>query len=613
MPDISFDYKNFLKTVPNRPGSYRMYSDEQTVIYVGKAADLKKRLSSYFLKQVGIKTAALIRHIHHIEFTVTFSEAEALILENELIKKYQPHYNILLRDDKSYPYLLLTKDKHPGLFFHRGPRRRMGDYFGPYPDVTAVRESMKLIQKLFPIRQCADNVYEHRSRPCLLAQIGKCLAPCVLMTEAQEQNYALQVEHVRMFLKGQDQALLNDLRTQMEQLSASLNFEAAAKVRDQMLSLRKVQEQNSISGDLMFDIDVLAAVIKEGIACVHALFIRHGRVIGTRSYYPEIQKEDEEDDVLEASLNQFYLNKNFGDMYPKEIVLQISEDRDLSVLALALKQVSGREIKFLRSVRAERAKYLRLAVENANASLQAKLTSHLTAEKRIRALEKLLHINNVKHMECFDISHTMGELTVASCVSFNREGPDKQRYRRFNIEGITPGDDFAAMHQVLSRRFKNPDDALIPDLVFIDGGQGQLRQAEEVIATLFKETSTKAPLLVAVAKGEGRKEGLETLIMGYSHEQYHLSLEDPALQLVLHIRDESHRFAITGHRGRRLKARVHSPLENIVGVGPKKRKALLERFGGMRELVRAGVDEIKKVPGFSEDLAQNVYDALHAL
>lgn len=613
MPDISFDYKNFLKTVPNRPGSYRMYSDEQTVIYVGKAADLKKRLSSYFLKQVGIKTAALIRHIHHIEFTVTFSEAEALILENELIKKYQPHYNILLRDDKSYPYLLLTKDKHPGLFFHRGPRRRMGDYFGPYPDVTAVRESMKLIQKLFPIRQCADNVYEHRSRPCLLAQIGKCLAPCVLMTEAQEQNYALQVEHVRMFLKGQDQALLNDLRTQMEQLSASLNFEAAAKVRDQMLSLRKVQEQNSISGDLMFDIDVLAAVIKEGIACVHALFIRHGRVIGTRSYYPEIQKEDEEDDVLEAFLNQFYLNKNFGDMYPKEIVLQISEDRDLSVLALALKQVSGREIKFLRSVRAERAKYLRLAVENANASLQAKLTSHLTAEKRIRALEKLLHINNVKHMECFDISHTMGELTVASCVSFNREGPDKQRYRRFNIEGITPGDDFAAMHQVLSRRFKNPDDALIPDLVFIDGGQGQLRQAEEVIATLFKETSTKAPLLVAVAKGEGRKEGLETLIMGYSHEQYHLSLEDPALQLVLHIRDESHRFAITGHRGRRLKARVHSPLENIVGVGPKKRKALLERFGGMRELVRAGVDEIKKVPGFSEDLAQNVYDALHAL
>lgn len=613
MPDISFDYKSFLKTVPNRPGSYRMYADEQTVIYVGKAADLKKRLSSYFLKQVGAKTAALIRHIHHIEFTVTFSEAEALILENELIKKYRPHYNILLRDDKSYPYLLLTHEEYPSLYFHRGPRRRSGDYFGPYPDVSAVRESMKLMQKIFPIRQCSDNVFKHRSRACLMAQMGKCLAPCVPMSVQKAQEYSLQVENVRMFLKGQDQELLNGLGKRMEELSSELRFEEAAKIRDQVFALRKVQEQNSISGDLMFDIDVLGAAVKEGMSCVHVLFIRHGRIMGTRSYYPEIQNGDDENDVLEAFLNQFYLSEALGEMYPKEIVVPLPADRDPSVFKEALRKVSGREVKLVNSVRGERSKYLRLALENAQASLQSRISSKLTADKRIRGLEKLLGLKEIAHMECFDISHTMGELTVASCVSFNREGPDKQRYRRFNIDGITPGDDFAAMHQVLTRRFKNPDDALVPDLVFIDGGRGQLHQAEEVIDELFEKASVRAPLLVAVAKGEGRKEGLETLIRGYTHEEYHLSLEDPALQLILHIRDESHRFAITGHRGRRLKARVHSPLENIAGVGPKRRRALLERFGGMRDLVRAGVDEIKKVPGFSQELAQSVYDALHSL
>ncbi len=613
MPDITFDYKSFLKTVPNRPGSYRMYSDEQTVIYVGKAADLKKRLSSYFLKQVGAKTAALIRHIHHIEFTVTFSEAEALILENELIKKYQPHYNILLRDDKSYPYLLLTKDKHPGLFFHRGARRKIGDYFGPYPDVSAVRESLKLMQKLFPIRQCADNVYEHRSRPCLMAQIGKCLAPCVSMTPSQEENYRSQVENVRMFLKGQDQELLQSLRSRMEQLSSELKFEEAAVIRDQVLALRKVQEQNSISGDLMFDIDVAASIVKEGMSCVHVLFIRHGRIIGTRSYYPKLSVTEDENDVLDAFLTQFYLSDQRGQMYPKEIITSLPDSWNVAPLQDALKKVSDRDIKILCNVRTERAKYLKLALENAKVSLNAKLASAVTAKNRIDGLEQLLKISDVQHMECFDISHTQGELTVASCVSFNREGPDKQRYRRFNIEGITPGDDFAAMHQVLSRRFRCPEEASVPDIVFIDGGRGQLHQAEEVVAELFANTTVKAPLLVAVAKGEGRKEGLETLIRGYTHEQYHLSLEDPALQLVLHIRDESHRFAITGHRGRRLKARTHSPLEEIQGIGPKRRKALLQTFGGMRELMRAGVDEIKKVPGFSDELAQSVYDALHSL
>ena len=292
MPDISFDYRSFLKTVPDRPGSYRMYGDENTVIYVGKAKSLKKRLSQYFLKQVNLKTSALIRHIHHIEFTVTFSESEALILENELIKKFQPRYNILLRDDKSYPYLLLTAHRHPGLYMHRGSRRIQGEYFGPFPDATAVHESLKLLQKLFPIRQCADNVYEHRSRPCLMAQIGKCLAPCVAMTPEAEENYTRQVENVRMFLKGRDQDLLNSLSDRMQKLSDAMRFEDAAKVRDQMLALRRVQEQNSISGDVMTDIDVVAHAVREGTACVHVLFIRHGRIIGTRSYYPKITDSD---------------------------------------------------------------------------------------------------------------------------------------------------------------------------------------------------------------------------------------------------------------------------------------------------------------------------------
>ncbi len=612
MADITFDYKSFLKTVPNRPGSYRMYGDENTVIYVGKAKDLKKRLSQYFLKDVNLKTAHLVAHIHHIEFTVTFSETEALILENNLIKKYQPHYNILLRDDKSYPYLLLTKGKHPGLYYHRGARKREGDYFGPFPDANAVRDSLKLLQKIFPIRQCADNVYEHRSRPCLMAQLGKCLAPCVKMTPEQERGYAAQVENVRLFLRGRDQELLNSLSERMEQYSEKLDFENAAKVRDQLLSLRRVQESQSVSGDLMVDLDVVAHAFDGGMCCVHVLFIRRGRIIGTRSYFPKLNRDESEGEILPAFLEQFYLSPTRGQMFPKEIIVdELSED--LGPLTEAVKQISAHEVRFVSEVRGERARYQRLAKENARASLNARLASHNTAKQRIEDLERILGVAGVQHMECFDISHTMGELTVASCVSFNREGPDSSRYRKFNIEGITPGDDFAAMHQVLTRRYKDPKTSEIPDIVFIDGGKGQLKQAEEVIGALFKDSGVNPPLLVAVKKGEGRKEGLETLIRGYSHEEFHLNLSDPGLQIVLHIRDESHRFAITGHRGRRQKARTHSQLENIAGVGPRRRQALLQHLGGMREVLRAGVDDLIKVPGISRELAEQIYDSLHDL
>lgn len=611
----SFDYKAFLPTVPERPGSYRMYGDEETVIYVGKAKNLRRRLSQYFTREVGAKTAALVSHIHHIEFTVTFSESEALILENNLIKQYQPRYNILLRDDKSYPFLLLTSsDKHPGLFYHRGPKRKKGEYFGPFPDATAVRASLKLLQTLFPVRQCADTVYAHRSRPCLMYQLGRCLAPCVPQDEEGERRYQEQVRLLKLFLKGRSQEVLHDLTATMEAQSQALQFEQAAKTRDQLLALRRVQEGNSVSGEVSADLDIVACVLSEGTACVHVLFIRNSHVLGTRSYFPGNVEGNDEGAVLEAFLSQFYLADDRGALLPQEIIL----DRELpgesvKTLSEALAAQVGHEIRIGGEVRGERGRYLKLACENARSALSSRLSSQATALQRVTALEEILGLEHIERIECFDISHTMGELTVASCVCFNRDGPLSSRYRRYNIEGITPGDDFAAMHQVLQRRYRDPEDGENPDLILIDGGKGQLHQAEEVLSELFKDRAELMPLMVGVAKGEGRKEGLETLIRGFTHETYNLTLASPALQLVLHVRDEAHRFAITGHRARRAKARTTSTLENIPGVGDKRRHALLTHLGGMREVMRAGVDELSKVPGISPELAQQIYDSLHDL
>ena len=607
-----FNAKAFLKTVPNQPGCYRMYDIKGTVIYVGKAKDLKKRLSSYFLKNVNsVKTKALVSNIASVEFSVTFSETEALILENNLIKQYQPRYNILLRDDKSYPYLFLsTKQQHPGLYYHRGPKKIEGDYFGPYPDSSAVKDSLRLIQKLFPIRQCTDTVYANRSRPCLMAQIGKCLAPCVAMTQKQEQNYQRQVNLVKLFLKGQNQELLNTMTEQMQDLSKSLQFEEAAMVRDQILALRRVQEAQSVSSDNIYNIDVIACNIVGGLACVHILFIRDGRIIGTRSYYPKMPKNIETKELLSSFLEQFYLAKMRDNMLPNEIVIDETLD-NVTLLQDAIYEIYNKKIKIVNNVREAKLKYLKLAKANVEASLKSKGASLSTAKNRIEALERLLNIKNVERMECFDISHTLGENTVASCVVFNREGPDTSRYRRYNITGITPGDDFAAMHDVLTRRYKDPTKSENPDIIFIDGGKGQLSQAEEVISNAFNKAKMQVPLIVGVAKGEGRKEGLETLIIGFSRVEYVLGLSDPALQLVIHIRDESHRFAITGHRAKRAKARSTSTLESIQGVGAKRRKALLEHLGGRREIVAAGVDELAKVPGISKQLAQKIYDSLH--
>lgn len=612
--ESSFDAKAFLKTVPHKPGCYRMLNAKNEIIYVGKAKDLKKRLSSYFLKNIKVKkTIALVSHIHSIEFTVTFSETEALILENNLIKENLPKYNILLRDDKSYPYILLTNSKHPALFYHKGVKKDLGEYFGPYPDSGAVKASLSLMQTIFPIRQCKDSVYKYRSRPCLLAQVKKCLAPCVFTTEKEEEQYKEVVNQVRLFLKGQNQELLNELTKSMQKHSESLEFEEAALVRDRLLALRRVQESQSIDSENKYDIDVVGYECNANLACVHILFIREGRILGTRSYYPSFTKNNSKDELISSFLAQFYLSNNRDNMYPKEIIIP-NDFEDREILESAIKEVSNKNIKIVYEVRKDRAKYLTLAMFNAKESLKARIQSKTTAKDRIESLETLLNISNVERMECYDISHTQGENTIASCVVFNREGPDSKNYRRYNITNITKGDDFAAMHQVLTRRFKNvrsDDYSTIPDIVFIDGGLGQLKQAEEVLSSSFKDSGKDMPLMVGVAKGEGRKEGLETLILGFTHKRINLSLEDLALQLIIHIRDESHRFAITGHRLKRSKARTTSSLEQIEGVGRVRRKALLEHLGGMREVKAAGIDDLAKVPGISHELAIKIYNALH--
>lgn len=607
-----FDHKAFLAAVPHQPGVYRMLSSEGEIIYVGKAKDLSKRLASYFRRDPGSeKTRALVRQICHIELTVTHTETEALILEHNLIKQHQPRYNILLRDDKSYPYILLTQHAHPRLAFHRGARKQAGEYFGPYPSGGAVRESLHLMQKLFPIRQCEDAVYANRSRPCLLFQLKRCSGPCVpgLVSDA---DYLAQVELARLFLQGRDQQVINDLVSRMEEASQQLAFETAARYRDQLLALRKVQEQQSVSGHVLDDLDVIGSALDQGMASIHVLFIRQGKVLGSRNYFPRLPAESDADEVVHAFLSQFYLSGQSGRQIPAEVLLDVALE-DEEALADTFSQEAGYTVRVSSRTRSERARYIRLATTNAQSALASKLSHKSTQLARFIQLEELLELSRpIQRMECFDISHTFGEKTVASCVVFNREGPFTSEYRRFNIHGIKGGDDYAAMEQALDRRFgKQQTPEQVPDILFIDGGKGQLARAEEIIARHQDKFSGKQPLLIGVAKGESRKPGLETLIIGETHEELHLSNDLPALHLIQHIRDESHRFAITGHRARRDKARKVSTLEAIPGVGPKRRQALLKFLGGLQEVKQASIDDLAKVPGISQELAERIHDALH--
>lgn len=605
----SFDSISFLKTVTNQPGVYRMYNTEAEVIYVGKAKDLKKRLSSYFRKKIDSeKTRALVSHIDKIDVTVTHTETEALILEHNYIKQYLPKYNVLLRDDKSYPYIFISGHRHPRLSMHRGAKKRKGEYFGPYPDSGAVRETLHLIQKIFPVRQCEDTVYSNRTRPCLMYQIGRCAGPCV-STIISDDDYAELVSYVRLFLQGKDKQVLEILIEKMEKASMTLRFEDAAKFRDQIQAIRRVQEQQFVSEDSMDDMDVLGFAQEKGIACIHILMIRQGKVLGSRSHFPKIPQNTSQEEVFESFLSQYYLSHNEARTIPSRIILNEGLLVDAKPMQDALAQLAGRKVTFHVNPTGTRGRYLKLSNTNALTAITTKINHKMTINQRFKALQDELGIENILRMECFDISHTMGESTIASCVVFNQEGPVKQEYRRYNITGITGGDDYAAMGQVLERRYgKQLDVDKIPDIIFIDGGKGQLNRAHEIM-TLCWQDWPKRPRLIGIAKGVTRKPGLETLIT-IDGDEFHLPSDAPALHLIQHIRDESHNHAIAGHRAKRGKTRRTSALEGIEGVGPKRRQALLKYMGGLQELKRATVEEIAKVPGISHSLAEIIYQTL---
>ncbi|MDP8772954.1 excinuclease ABC subunit UvrC [Serratia sp. IR-2025] len=604
-----FDAKAFLSTVTSQPGVYRMYDATGTVIYVGKAKDLKKRLASYFRQQVSSrKTETLVKNIAQIDVTVTHTETEALLLEHNYIKLYQPRYNVLLRDDKSYPLIFLSADTHPRLAVHRGAKHAKGEYFGPFPNSYAVRETLALLQKLFPIRQCENSVYRNRSRPCLQYQIGRCLGPCVAGLVSEEE-YRQQVDYVRLFLSGKDQQVLHQLIARMEEASKLLNFEEAARIRDQIQAVRRVTERQFVSGD-SDDLDVIGVAFDAGMACLHVLFIRQGKVLGSRSYFPKVPGGTDMSEVVQTFVGQFYLQGSQARTLPGEILLDFSlPEKDL--LAESLSELAGRKIQIQSKPRGDRARYLKLARTNAATALTTKLSQQSTIHQRLAELAKVLNLTEINRMECFDISHTMGEQTVASCVVFDGNGPVRAEYRRYNISGITPGDDYAAMTQVLKRRYgKALEEKKIPDVIFIDGGKGQLGMAIDVLKSLNVTWDKNKPLLIGIAKGADRKAGLETLFFVPEGEGISLPPDSPALHVIQHIRDDSHNHAITGHRQRRAKVRNTSALELIEGVGPKRRQVLLKYMGGLQPLLNASVEEIAKVPGISQALAEKIYNAL---
>ncbi len=585
-----------------------MYDAQGSLLYVGKAKNLKKRLSSYFRKTgLAPKTAALVGRIAQVETSITANETEALLLEQTLIKQSRPPYNILLRDDKSYPYVFLSEGAFPRLSIHRGAKREKGRYFGPYPSALAIRESLSLLQKTFHVRQCEDSYFRNRSRPCLQYQIKRCKGPCVAGLVSQEE-YAEDVRHSAMFLEGRSNALANELSSAMEQAAQRLDFEQAAMLRDQIGMLRRVQDQQSMeSGN--GDVDVVAAMVNPGGACVHVISVRGGRVLGSKNFFPQVAIEESVTDVLEAFLAQYYLGSSERDL-PQEVIVNAALESS-EALTGAIAEARGRELGISYRVRGIRARWQKLAVTNAEQALAARLANRQHLAARFEALAEALKMDEIpQRLECFDISHSSGEATVASCVVFGPEGPLKSDYRRYNIDGITAGDDYAAMHQALTRRFAKAVDGegKLPDVLLVDGGKGQLAMAREVL----QELSAPDMLLLGVAKGSTRKPGLETLYLNDPTNEFTLSGDSPALHLIQQVRDEAHRFAITGHRARRAKARTTSRLEDIAGIGPKRRRELLNHFGGLQELVRASSDEIAKAPGISKKLAESIYAALHS-
>ena len=606
---MAFDHQSFLKSLTQRPGIYQMLDGDGEVLYVGKAKNLKNRVSSYF-RSTGLttKTAALVKRIISIDVTVTETETEALILEHNLIKQYRPPFNILMRDDKSYPYIFLSdKDRWPRLSFHRGPKKAKGTYFGPFPSVHAVRESMGFLQKTFKVRQCEDVFFKNRSRPCLQYQIKRCTAPCVEFVTADD--YAADVNLTRLYLDGKADKILQQLEGEMETAATDLKFEKAAEHRDQIAALRQVQAQQMIekgSGT----IDIVAGAVSNGQACVHMLYVRQGRILGSRSYYPKTPLAEEVSDLLEEFLPQLYLDGGGRPDLPKEILVN-TQFEGAQVLTDALSQRIGRNIEIRDSVRGFRAKWLELAQRTAEQNLAGKLASKQTLQQRFESLRDTLGLESTpERLECFDISHSSGEAVVASCVVFdNNSGALKSDYRRFNIDNITAGDDYAAMEQAIRRRYTRlmKGEGKLPDILLIDGGKGQIGVAKSVLSDL----GVVGVMTIGVAKGTTRKPGMETLILADQNNKVVARPQQPALHLIQQIRDEAHRFAITGHKARRDKKRRISSLEGIPGVGATRRRDLLKHFGGVGEVKKASVADLMKVDNINKKVAEAIYGALY--
>jgi excinuclease ABC subunit C len=605
MTSTDFDAEHFLKNLTRKPGVYRMFDVQGKVLYVGKARNLKNRVSSYFRASgLATKTMAMVAKIHRIETTVTKSETEALLLEQSLIKTDRPPYNILLRDDKSYPFVhISTEDEFPRLSFHRGLKKGSGKYFGPFPSAAAVRDSLNVLQRLFMVRQCEDSYFKNRSRPCLQHQIRRCSAPCVGLIN--KDDYAEDVELAILFLQGKSIDVLDQFKTKMDAAASALEYERAAKYRDQILQLRKIQERQYVHGDAG-DVDVFGYAEEAGQNCVQGVFIRAGRVLGQRTYYNKNDLSLTAAEYLQAFVAQYYFASVQREIPKSILVSDLSTDHD--ALGQALNEKAGRSVQLTQDVRGQRARWLSLAKDNAALNLRSHLAdkSHMLA--RFQNLQDAVGLDEMpQRLECFDISHTMGEATVASCVVFDTSGPQNSLYRRFNIDGITGGDDYAAMEQALRRRYTRliKGEGEMPDLLIIDGGLGQVRRALAVLADLQID-SVKT---LGIAKGVERISGEERFFLGET--EIVIDGRSEAGHLLQHIRDEAHRFAITGHRAQRGKKRRQSELEQIAGVGPKRRRQLLMHFGSPAGVRGASVEELAKVPGISGNIADQIYSALH--
>ncbi|HZP87761.1 MAG TPA: excinuclease ABC subunit UvrC [Burkholderiales bacterium] len=600
VPDLS----EAIGALPHLPGVYRMLGADGNVLYVGKARDLKKRVSSYFQRTATLepRIRVMVSQVASIETTVARSESEALLLENNFIKTFAPRYNILYRDDKSYPYLQISGHRYPKLGFYRGALDRENRYFGPFSSASAVRDSIHLMQKVFRLRTCEDTVFANRSRPCLLYQIRRCTGPCV--SAIDEASYAEDVRNAELFLLGRDDEVLNNLEKRMLRASDALDFEAAAMYRDQIRALRGVRQTQFVSSERARDVDIVALVSEAGVLCVNLVTIRGGMHRGDKSFFPEHGEGYSEEQALEAFLTQHYLSRQVPPL------ILINRGMQLADLAAVLSEQSGTDVQISTAVSGERRAWVEMAQTNARVAVSQRTQMHATQEARLVSLQAALDLpSSARRIECFDISHTQGEATVASCVVWDDNDMRKDQYRRYNIEGITPGDDYAAIRQVLDRRYRKvvAGEGEVPDLILIDGGKGQLSSAVAVL----EEVGLGQVLAVGIAKGEERKPGLEQLILPDRQEPIRLPKDHPGFHLIQLIRDEAHRFAIAGHRGRRAKARRTSPLESIGGIGAKRRQKLLARFGGLRGLTAASVEEIAQVEGISRQLAERIYQHLH--